>query len=50
MRTETPVSGSIWDAAKTVADARGERISEVIRRQLEEYVRRNRKLLDDGES
>lgn len=40
------VKPSTWETAKEIADARGERISEVVRRLLEEYVRRNRKILD----
>jgi hypothetical protein len=37
------VPDELWDAAKAIADERGESVSDEIRRGLERYVKRNRK-------
>lgn len=44
------VRPSTWETARKIADARGERISDVIRDFLKEYVRKNRKVLDEAEN
>lgn len=35
----------VWDEAKAIAEAKGDRISEVVRDLLKEYIRKNRRYL-----
>ncbi len=41
------IKPSVWDTARKIAEAKGDRISDVIRDLLKEYIRRNRKILDE---
>lgn len=41
------VRPSTWEQARAIADARGDRISDVIRQLLAGYIRRHRHLLDN---
>jgi hypothetical protein len=43
------VRPSLWEAAKAIAEAKGDRISGVVRDLLTEYVRKNRKVLEQAE-
>lgn len=42
------VKPSLWDQVHAIADAKGLRVGETVREALSEYVRRNRKLLDQS--
>lgn len=45
------VKPSVWEEARKIAEAQGDRISDVIRTLIGEYVRDNRHILDqlDGD-
>jgi hypothetical protein len=44
------VRPTLWEQARKVAEARGGRISDVIREQLKDYVHKHRKLLEEIEN
>jgi hypothetical protein len=44
------VKPSVWEEARAIAEAQGERISDVVRELIGGYVRKNRKVLDQQES
>lgn len=41
------VKPSIWEEARAIAEAKGDRISDVIRGLIADYVRKNRRVLED---
>lgn len=43
------VKPSVWEDARKIAEAQGDRISDVVRTLLVEYVRKNRRVLDELE-
>lgn len=43
------VKPSLWEEARAIAEAKGDRISDAIRTLLTEYVRKNRKVLEQHE-
>lgn len=44
------VRPSVWEEARAIAEAKGDRISDVIRVLISEYVRKNRRVLDQAAS
>jgi hypothetical protein len=40
------VKPSLWEEAREIAEAKGDRISDVVRSLIADYVRKNRKVLD----
>lgn len=42
------VKPSIWEEAREIAETQGDRISDVIRNLISDYVRTNRRALDKG--